>query len=310
VRSHASFLATLTAAGAALVAGAGVGPAPERHAPPGMIYFAGGRTHIGSEDGPVSERPAFVADVAPFFLDVHPVTVGEFRRFVEATGHVTQSERFGSSAVFDLTTGTWGLVDGATWRQPFGPSRAPAADDHPVTQVAWNDARAYCHSIGKRLPTEIEWEHAARSGSGGGRYAWGDALVVAGRWMANTWQGDFPRTNTGADGWLSTAPVGTFGRTRTGLTDMGGNVWQWCNDWFRPYAARTRPFHPDAHSEKVIRGGSFLCDPKVCHGFRVSARGHSTPETGLVHVGFRCAADAAPLDDGSRSIASRSERPR
>jgi sulfatase modifying factor 1 len=128
--------------------------------------------------------------------------------------------------------------------------------------------------------------------------------------MANTWQGDFPRRNTGDDGWLYTAPVGTFGRTRTGLTDMGGNVWQWCDDWFRPYAARTIPFHPDAHSEKVIRGGSFLCDPKVCHGFRVSARGHSTPETGLVHVGFRCAADVAPVEDGSPARVSRAERPR
>jgi sulfatase modifying factor 1 len=159
-----------------------------------------------------------------------------------------------------------------------------------VTQVSWHDAVAYCAWAGKRLPTEVEWEHAARNGRNGGpQYAWGDALVVAGRYMANTWQGHFPDRNTVDDGYLYTSPVGTFGKTPSGLTDMGGNVWQWCDDWFRPYAARDTPFEPTAESEKVLRGGSFLCDPKVCHGFRVSARGHSTAETGLLHVGFRCA---------------------
>jgi formylglycine-generating enzyme len=259
---------------------------------PGMVYFAGGRTRIGSDDGQASERPPFSADVAPFLLDVHPTTVAEFRRFVDATKYVTQSERFGSSGVFDVKTGTWGLVDGASWRLPLGSSAPPAVDDHPVTQVSWNDAVAYCHWAGKRLPTEIEWEHAARNGrSDGPRYAWGDALVVAGRYMANTWQGEFPHRNTAADGWVYTSPVGVFGKTAAGLTDMGGNVWQWCDDWFRPYAERSAAYVPDARSERVIRGGSFLCDPKVCHGFRVSARGHSTPDTGLAHVGFRCARD-------------------
>jgi sulfatase modifying factor 1 len=258
-------------------------------APPGMVYFAGGKTRIGSDTGEPSERPPFDAEVAPFLLDVHPVTVGEFARFA-ATGFRTQAEQLGGAGVFDPSTGTWSLVDGADWRHPRGPGASAASDDHPVTDVSWNDAQAYCAWVGKRLPSEIEWEHAARNGhSGGPQYSWGDTLVVAGRYMANTWQGHFPERNTVDDGYLFTSPVGVFGTSPGGLTDMGGNVWQWCADWFRPYALRDQPFTPRPDSAKVIRGGSFLCDPKVCHGFRVSARGHSTPDTGLMHVGFRCA---------------------
>ena len=260
----------------------------------GVVSFAGGTTRIGSDTGEPAEGPPFVTDVAPFSLDVHPVTGAEFARFVDATGFTTQAERLGSAGVFDPGTGRWSLVPGTDWRHPRGPDAPAAAPDHPVTQVSWNDAVAYCAWAGKRLPSEIEWEHAARNGRNGGpQYAWGDALVVAGHFMANTWQGHFPRINTVDDGYLYTSPVGTFGRTPAGLTDMGGNVWQWCADWFRPYAQRDQPFTPDAGSQKVMRGGSFLCDPKVCHGFRVSARGHSTPETGLMHVGFRCARSAS-----------------
>jgi len=256
-----------------------------------MVYIAGGRTRIGSDDGGASERPTFYADVVPFLLDVHPVTVAEFRRFVDATGYTTQAERAGESGVFDLKRGTWGLVRGVSWRHPLDPSE-PAADDHPVTQVSWNDAVSYCAWKHGRLPSEVEWEHAARLGHrAGDHYAWGDALVDHGRYRANTWQGHFPTENTVADGYRTTSPVGTFGTTASGLTDMGGNVWQWCEDWYRPYAERATVFRPDAQSEKVIRGGSFLCDPQVCHGFRVSARGHTAPDTGLVHIGFRCAMD-------------------
>jgi sulfatase modifying factor 1 len=298
-RRVSTALSVLTAACFGLAAGAGVqahrrGTAPAGIiVPSGMVYIPGGRTRIGAEDGAPTERPTFYADVASFLLDIHPVTVADYRRFVDAIGYVTQSERFGASGVFDVKSGTWELVDGASWRRPLGPSVPPAPDDHPVTQVSWNDAVAYCRWAGKRLPTEVEWEHAARGGrSDGRRYAWGDALVVDGRYLANTWQGEFPHRNTAADGWVYTSPVGLFGKTPSGLTDMGGNVWQWCDDWFRPYAQRGSHYTPDAESAKVIRGGSYLCDPKVCHGFRVSARGHSTPETGLGHVGFRCARDA------------------
>jgi sulfatase modifying factor 1 len=232
-------------------------------------------------------------EVKPFLLDVHPATVAEFRDFVKATGFVTQAERAGSASVFDVEARTWELVRGATWQHPRGPAMPAAAADHPVTQVSWKDALAYCAWRGKRLPTEVEWEHAARGGRNGGpQYAWGDRLVVDGHYKANTWQGDFPRLNTVADGYRYTSPVGVFGLTPAGLTDMGGNVWQWCQDWYRPYGARDKPFTPAADSEKVIRGGSFMCDPSFCHGFRVSARGHTTPDTGLMHVGFRCAKDA------------------
>ena len=257
-----------------------------------MIHIAGGRTRIGADDGEPTERPMFFADVAPFWLDAHPVTVAEFRGFVAATAYRTQAETFGSANVFQVSRGTWQVVEGASWDHPTGPAEPASPDDHPVTQVSWNDAVAYCRWAGKRLPSEVEWEHAARNGQNGGpRYAWGNELVVDGHYMANTWQGEFPHHNTVADQFLSTAPVGSFAKTASGLTDMGGNVWQWCDDWFRPYAERDRPFTPTPESAKVLRGGSFLCDPKFCHGFRVSARGHSTPESGLAHVGFRCARD-------------------
>jgi sulfatase modifying factor 1 len=287
VRPEATaLLGALATIGVAVAATRAVAPPSA----PDMVAFAGGRTRIGSETGEPAERPTFDVEVAPFLLDVHPVTVGAFGRFVAATGYVTQAERLGNAGVFDPGTGKWSLVDHADWRRPRGPDAAAAPADHPVTQVSWHDAVAYCRWLGKRLPTEIEWEHAARNGRNGGpQYAWGDTLVVGGRYKANTWQGHFPDRNTVDDGYLFTAPVGTFGKTPSGLTDMGGNVWQWCDDWFRPYALRDAPFVPGPDSQKVLRGGSFLCDPKVCHGFRVSARGHSTPETGLLHVGFRCA---------------------
>ncbi len=261
-------------------------------APAGMVYVPGGVTRIGSDEGPSFERPAFEVEVKPFFLDIHPVTVAGFAQFVKATGYQTQAEKFGSSGVFESANPQWTMVDGANWRYPRGPAKPPAPPDHPVTQVSWNDAVAYCKWIGKRLPTEAEWEHAARNAQNGGpRYAWGGELVVNGAYMANIWQGHFPVENTIEDEYEYTAPVGLTGLSPLGLTDMGGNVWQWGEDWYRPYELRHTPFTQDENSEKVLRGGSFLCDPKVCHGFRVSARSSSTPETGLNHMGFRCTKD-------------------
>ncbi len=263
-------------------------PAP----PPGMVYIPGGKTKIGATDGLPQEQPVFTADVKPFFLDVHPVTVAQFREFVDATGYRTQAEEFGDSAVFDFDTGEWSLVNGADWRHPFGPDKPAAADDHPVTQVSWNDAMAYCNWAGKRLPTEVEWEHAARNARNGGpQYPWGNELVIDGKYMANAWQGSFPDLNTAADGYMATSPVGAYGASPLGLTDLGGNVWEWTADWFRPYANRDQPFMPGKNSKKATRGGSFLCDPVVCHGYRVSGRSDSTPETGMCHTGFRCARD-------------------
>ncbi len=259
-----------------------------------MILVPGGVTTIGSADGLDWERPVLTVEVKPFYLDVHPVTVAQFRTFVEATGYVTQAEEFGNAGVFNFLTGEWTLVDGADWEHPFGPDQPAAADDHPVTQVSWHDAVAYCRWAGKRLPTEFEWEHAARNARNDpGPYAWGEALVdAAGTYHANTWQGEFPQTNTEADGFRATNPVGAFGSTPLGLSDMGGNVWEWCADWFRPYDDFGTPFEPGPDAERAHRGGSFLCDPDVCHGYRVSARAGTTPDTSLCHLGFRCAKDA------------------
>jgi sulfatase modifying factor 1 len=244
-----------------------------------------------------AERPVFDARVAPFFMDIHPLTVAQFRTFVEATDYRTEAEQLGDAAVYDPTTGGWRLVPGAHWQRPMGPDAPPAPADHPVTQVSWNDAAAYARWAGKRLPTEVEWEHAARNGHDArNRYAWGDALVEDGRHRANTWQGSFPGSNTGEDGHLFTSPVGAYGETALGLTDMGGNVWEWTDDWFRAYAERGQPFTPEATSEKVQRGGSFLCHPSYCHGYRVSARSHSTPDSALFHVGFRLVKDVQVKD--------------
>lgn len=238
------------------------------------------------------ERPVFKARVAPFFMDTHPVTVAQFRTFVEETEYVTQAEDFGDAAVYSLSQRAWELLPGANWRYPLGPDSPGAEDNHPVTQVSWNDAVAYARWAGKRLPTEVEWEHAARGGANRRSiYPWGDSIVAEDRYQANVWNGQFPRFNTNADGYMLTSPVGTFGATSLGLTDMAGNVWEWMDDWFRSYADRDKEFAPDEQSEKAQRGGSFLCEPGWCHGYRVSGRSHSTPESSLFHVGFRCVMD-------------------
>ena len=257
-----------------------------------MVAFDGGKTQIGSTRGLPSERPVMQRDVAPFQLDRSPVTVAAFRRFVEETGFKTEAETYGSAAVMQMTTGYWYLQEGATWDKPFGPKNKSAEDDHPVTQVSWNDADAYCAHYGKRLPSEIEWEHAARFGSDGEvAYAFGNSIVKEGEFLANVWTGVFPVINTEKDGFKFTNPVGHFGRTPAGLTDMAGNVWEWTADWKRPYKEYDTEVTVTKTSEKIQRGGSYLCDANVCHGFRVSARQSSTPDSSLMHVGFRCAAD-------------------
>ena len=268
----------------------------EMETPDGMVGIPGGVTTVGlrpdERGGMPHERPAFDADVAPFFLDRSPVTVERFRQFVEDTDFETQAKGFGDGAVMDPAVGQWGLVPGADWRMPFGPDRPAAPDDHPVTQVSYSDADAFCAWDGGRLPTEVEWEHAAR-GADNHRdpYAWGDALEQGGAFGANTWTGTFPGGDTGADGFAGdTSPVGHFGETSLGLTDLGGNVWEWTTSWYRPYPAQG-PFTASPQSERVQRGGSYLCHPSYCHGFRVSARSHATPESSFAHVGFRCARD-------------------
>ncbi len=264
---------------------------PPKTLPDGMIYVPGGYTQIGSEDGLDQEKPSFWVRVTPFLMDQHEVTVGQFRAFVRATNYRTQAEGFGDAGVFDDTIRDWTLIKGASWQFPYGPAAGPAADDMPVTQVSWNDAQTYAKWAGKRLPREIEWEHAARNAMNSRTlYSFGNELSSNGRFLANTWNGKFPDYDRVSDGFHRAAPVGSFGKSPLGLSDMSGNVWEWCED---PKIAYTdllqeisEPITPQI--ERVQRGGSFLCEPGWCHGYRVSGRSGSTAETALMHVGFRC----------------------
>lgn len=261
-------------------------------AKPEMVRIPAGEARIGSDRGRPDEAPPFTTHIAAFDLDRTLVTVAAFRQFVERKGFVTEAEKFGSGAVMTFGTGQWQLVPGANWRKPLGPKAEAAAPTHPVTQVSWNDASAFCAAAGKRLPSEVEYEYAAQVG--GGAHAFGDSLVKDGHYRANVWTGVFPMINTAKDGYRTTSPVGAFGEGPLGLTDMAGNVWEWTSDWYRPYAERDQPWPAGKVGEKVQRGGSFLCDPNFCYGFKVTARGHATPDSSHMHVGFRCARSAEP----------------
>lgn len=265
---------------------------PENEIPVGMVLIKGGKTVIGSNQGLPHERPEFTAKIKSFFIDVSPVTVAEFRKFVQETDYISYAENFGNSAVFNFQTGTWELLDGAYWEFPLGPDSGKAQDDHPVTHVSWFDANAYATWAGKRLPTEMEWEYAARKGiPKEWRYTWGPQLKDQSGIRANIWQGSFPEINTGADGYILTSPVGAFGKNSQGLTDMGGNVWEWCSDTYKPYKNSPVQFAID-EEYKILRGGSFMCDSSYCHGYRVSHRNSTSMESSLFHTGFRCAKDA------------------
>lgn len=250
--------------------------------PAGMTYLPAGTWEIASYDGESRSK----VKIKPFYIDKNLVTVADFEAFVKATGYQTQAEKFGNSAVFNDEKETWEMVDGADYHYPFGPAKDKSLPDHPVTQVSWNDAKAYAEWKGKRLPTAAEWEWAASSaGKAEGDYSWGDKLVENGKYRANTWQGEFPARNTREDGFTATSPVGYFGANPIGLTDMGGNVWQWTADVVKP---RVEEALSDTTSRVVTKGGSFLCDPHVCHGFKIRGKSSTTPETGLSHTGFRC----------------------
>lgn len=224
-----------------------------------------------------------------FEIDKDLVTVAEFDKFVKATGYVTDAERYGSSAVFDRELGAFVLLDGATYLFPFGPDNEQAEPNHPATHVSWYDADAFAKWKGKRLPTKVEWEYAASNrGTAESLYAWGNSIRENGQFKANTWQGSFPYVNTGDDGYAYTSPVGAFGRNALGLSDMGGNVWQWCSDDVDA-PAHERIFDPS--KRKLLKGGSYLCDPSVCHGYKIFGESHSSPETSMGHIGFRCVKD-------------------
>jgi formylglycine-generating enzyme required for sulfatase activity len=272
-----------------------VNAAPGDQAPTargGMVLIKGGTFEMGTGEGMPYEGPAHEVEVNPFWMDEREVTVAEFARFVAATGYRTEAERFGWSGVFDVKTGEWAKTEGANWRHPEGP-HSEAKTDEPVCHVSWHDAAAYATWAGKRLPTEAEWEYAARGGLAGKTYAWGDELRPGGRPVANWWQGHFPDQDTGEDGFKGRAPVGSFPPNGYGLYDVAGNVWEWCADWYADdyYLASPRENPPGAATgaERVLRGGSWMCSENYCSNYRVAARSHAAPDTGLNNLGFRCA---------------------
>jgi len=237
----------------------------------------------------------------PYEIDVTTVTVADFRAFAAATGFRTEAETFGWSAVFHLAvsdpdqvvgrmaaTPWWLGVSGADWAHPDGPSSV-AHDDHPVVHVSWNDAQAYCAWAARRLPTEAEWECAARAGLPSARYPWGDELPA--EWACNIWQGEFPVANSGADGWLTTAPARSYEPNGYGLYQPVGNVWEWCADWFAPnyyeHSPVDSPPGPALGAARVIRGGSYLCHDSYCNRYRNAARSSNTPDSSTGNTGFR-----------------------
>jgi len=286
-----------------------------------MVRLPGGTFRMGTDsdvgfaaDG---EGPAREVDIDPFYVDRFAVTNAEFLQFVRETGHTTDAERFGWSFVFEdfldaadegavlqpvSETPWWLAVEGANWLHPAGPSSDVIDEDrldHPVTHVSWRDARAYADWAGKRLPTEAEWEYAARGGLEGRRYPWGDELRPDGEHRCNIWQGSFPERNTAADGYRGTAPVDAFPPNDFGLCNVSGNVWEWCDDWFSPEYHTTDAYDPDnptgppAGEERVMRGGSYLCHRSWCNRYRVAARSKNTPDSSTGNIGFRCVVDAA-----------------
>ena len=257
-----------------------------------MVYFKGGAFMMGSPKGTPQEQPVHQVQVRSFKIDKHPVTVKEFGQFIGQTGYKTDADKFGDSGVMDFTTSAWALVPGANWHHPLGRNSPAAQDDYPVTQVSWNDAAAYAAWAGKRLPTEAEWEYAARcGGKSTTKFSWGNDLVMDGKYMANVWQGDNLTARQGADGFELTSPVGHYGKTACGLTDMGGNVWNWCLDTYKPYPGSTIP-DPQNPESKVIRGGSFFFDQNGENSYTTTGRASNTRETSLFNTGFRCAKDA------------------
>ncbi|NRF71234.1 formylglycine-generating enzyme family protein [Aquincola sp. S2] len=285
----------------------------------GMVRVAGGRFSMGSDHHYADEAPAQEAVVEPFWIDRHDVTNAQFARFVAATGHVTVAERaatamgvhqsVATSAVFVMPqgrqAGTWRLVPGADWRHPQGPaSSIEGLDNHPVVQVAYDDALAYARWLGRELPTEAQWEFAARGGLQAQPYVWGDRFAPEGRAMANTWQGAFPLVNSADDGFAGTSPVGCFPANGYGLFDMAGNVWQWTATVYASARERGTGFNPGRPADtlaqraaaagtapaRVIKGGSHLCAPSVCMRYRPSARQPAEAGLGTSHIGFRTVA--------------------
>ncbi|MFP6582496.1 MAG: formylglycine-generating enzyme family protein [Candidatus Hydrogenedentota bacterium] len=271
-------------------------------APEGMVLIPAGTYKMGSNDGFAHESPVHEVTLDAFYMDDHEVTNREFERFVAETGYVTEAEQWKWSIVFapdespgDRVPGAewWKRADGATWRHPNGPeTNIDGMEDYPVTQVSWTDSVAYAKWAGKRLPTEAEWEYAARGGHDSMPYAWGLDFAPSGKQMANTWNGHFPIEDSGEDGFDGLAPIKQYEPNGYGLYDIAGNVWEWVEDWYGANYYRNspdkNPFGPKSGIEKVQRGGSFMCASNYCLGYRVSHRGKSGIDSGLPNSGFRC----------------------
>jgi formylglycine-generating enzyme required for sulfatase activity len=337
--SASSVSASLDSAGNFFPTIANRGSPPSR-APQSMVWIPGGEFSMGAMDPPASTeagmhgavdaRPIHRVYVDSFWMDQTDITNEQFAKFVRATGYVTVAERkprpedFLGAPPENLVAGSvvfsppdhsvsldnhfrwWSYFPGASWRHPLGPqSNIKGRENYPVVQIAYEDALAYAKWGGKRLPTEAEWEFAARGGLSGKPYPWGDAFRPDGKWMANTHQGHFPNTDTGEDGYVGIAPVAMFPPNGYGLYDMAGNVWQWTSDWYRPdYYAQLAavgavarnpqgpdsPYDPSEPQEKkrVHRGGSFLCTDQYCSRYVVGTRGKGEVTTGTNHLGFRC----------------------
>lgn len=296
-----------------------------------MILLPGGSYVMGcsSPDSP-DTRPLHLVEVDSFYLDAHEVTNAQYAAFVSATGYITVAERPLSAEEFPSLTEAqrapgsivflpslgrsransdfwFDFIAGACWRHPQGPgSDLKGLENHPVVHIAYEDALAYCSWAGRRLPTEAEWEYAARAGLQEGLWYWGDSLQLQGRWMANTFQGEFPEKDSGEDGFAGTAPVGSFPPSAWGLYDMSGNVWEWCADFYDPYyyrvsSTRNPPgpaasFDPEEPGliKRVLRGGSFLCSPSYCRRYMAGYRNKAEINSSAQHTGFRCAASLRP----------------
>jgi formylglycine-generating enzyme required for sulfatase activity len=312
-------------------------PPPSVAVPDGMVWIPGGTFWMGADDGSIQDAgPVHEVTLDGFWMDRTEVTNRQFARFVAATGYVTVAERppnpkefpdvppeklVAGSLVFTPPVGEvsldnpmawWSYVPGANWKNPEGPtSSIEGKDQYPVVQVCWDDAAAYARWAGKRLPSEAEWEFAARGGKVRHHFTWGDDFRPGNTWQANIWQGHFPEKGSSDDGFSRTAPVGSFPPNAFGLLDMSGNVWEWCADWYRPRydVSQTRnpqgppssydPNEPGAR-KRVQRGGSFLCTDQYCTAYLPGARGRGAIDTGSSHVGFRCV--LSPSEREARAI--------